>query len=223
MNSTTAAGGKRCAKPPLARFNPPQKYLRSGCVVAFRPIRRLRHDPSVVNDSPRYSLQLLDQVFDPVTAGTVRWRPRMAGNSVEHHAADALALVHQIEATVDVSERHGMGDHRVDLDLLLHVPVDDLWYISAAARAAKGSAFPDPAGDELERARRDLLACPRDPDDYAHAPAAVAGFERLPHHGDVAGAVERVVGAADLIGAALGHVDEMGDEVAADLLRIDEM
>ena len=55
------------------------------------------------------------------------------------------------------------------------------------------------------------------------APAAVAGLQRLAHHRDVAGAVEGVVGAADLVGAALGHVDEIGHEIAADLLRIDEM
>src|SRR6202011_460500 len=30
--------------------------------------------------------------------------------SVYHHAADAFALVHQIEALVDVSERHGVRD-----------------------------------------------------------------------------------------------------------------
>src|SRR5882724_3792357 len=143
--------------------------------------------------------------------------------SVHHHAPDALALVHQVEAAVDLFERQGVGDHRVDLNLLFHVPVDDLGHVAAAARAAKGGAFPSPAGDELERPRRDFLPRARDPDDHAHAPAAVAGFERLPHHSDVAGAVEGVVGAADLIGAALGHVDEMGHEVATDLLGIDEM
>ena len=62
-----------------------------------------------------------------------------------------------------------------------------------------------------------------DADDDAHAPAAVAAFQRLAHDRDVAGAVEGVVGAADLVGALLGHVDEVGDEVGADLLRVDEM
>src|SRR5215831_3476444 len=38
-----------------------------------------------------------------------------------------------------------------------------------------------------------------------------------------AGAVEGVVGAADLVGAALGHVDEVRDQIAADLFRIDEV
>src|SRR3981081_3648201 len=47
-----------------------------------------------------------------------------------------------------------------------------------------------------------------------------AVLQRLARPGDVAGAVEGVAGAADLVGAALGHVDEMRDQVAADLLRI---
>src|SRR5208283_1984923 len=55
------------------------------------------------------------------------------------------------------------------------------------------------------------------------APAAMAGFQRLAHDGDVAGAIERIVGAADLVGAALGEVDEIGHEVFSNLFRIDEM
>src|SRR5262249_57798365 len=35
--------------------------------------------------------------------------------------------------------------------------------------------------------------------------------------------VKGVICAADLVGAAFSHVDEMGDEIAADLRRIDEM
>ena len=50
-----------------------------------------------------------------------------------------------------------------------------------------------------------------------------AGFQRLAHDGRVAGAVEGVVGAADLVGAALGQVDQIGHEVAGDLLGVDEM
>ena len=49
-----------------------------------------------------------------------------------------------------------------------------------------------------------------------HAPAAMAGFERLAHHGGIAGAVERVVR------AAFGEPDQMLDDVA-DLGRVDEM
>ena len=48
-------------------------------------------------------------------------------------------------------------------------------------------------------------------------------FQRLAHHLGVAGAVEGIVGAADRVAVALGHVDEIGHDVVADLLRIDEM
>src|SRR5215470_11865377 len=131
--------------------------------------------------------------------------------------------MHQVEPLVDVRQRHGVGDHRVDLDLPLHVPIDDLRHIGAAARAAEGGALPDTAGNQLERARRDFGPRRRYTDDDRLAPAAMAGLQRLPHHRDVAGAVEGVVGAANLIGAALGHVDQVRDEVATHLLRIDEM
>src|SRR5262249_60424304 len=50
-----------------------------------------------------------------------------------------------------------------------------------------------------------------------------AGFERRAAQRDVAGGVEGIVGAADLVGAALGHVDEVRDQIAADLFRIDEV
>src|SRR5262249_23708419 len=56
-----------------------------------------------------------------------------------HHTADRLALVHQVEGLVDVLQRHLMGDHRVDLDLPIHVPVDDLRDVGTPARAAEGS------------------------------------------------------------------------------------
>ncbi len=87
----------------------------------------------------------------------------------------------------------------------------------------KAVALPHAPGDELERPGRDFLPRAGDADDDRLAPAAVAGFQRLAHDGHVAGAVESVVGAADLVGAALGHVDEMGHEVLAGILRIDEM
>src|SRR5262245_16823332 len=96
-----------------------------------------------------------------------------------HHASDALALVHQIEALVDVRQWHGVSDHRVDLNFPVHVPVDDPGHVGAAARAAEGCALPHPAGHELEGAGGYFLAGAGDADDHAHAPAAVAAFQRL--------------------------------------------
>src|SRR5665213_2017025 len=138
--------------------------------------------------------------------------------SVDNHRADRLAFVHQVESVVDLVEWHGVGDEVVDVDLAVHVPVDNFRHIGAAARAAEGGAFPDAAGDELKRPRRDLLARAGDTDDDRFAPAAVAAFERLAHHVDVADALERKVG------AAAGEIDHgLHHFVATDLVRIDEM
>ena len=60
--------------------------------------------------------------------------------------------MHQIEALVDLFEAERVGDHRIDLDLAIHIPVDNLWHISAAARPAKGGTTPAATGDKLERA-----------------------------------------------------------------------
>src|SRR6266700_638260 len=116
-------------------------------------------------------------------------------SNLEHDdRTDRLALVHQIEAPVDLLQLEDVRDHRVDLDLAVHVPVDDFRHVGAAARAAERRALPDPAGDQLERARRDLGAGRGDADNDGLAPTAMAGFQSLAHHGDVAGAVEAVVG-----------------------------
>src|SRR6185503_13534468 len=136
--------------------------------------------------------------------------------SVHDDAADRVAAMHEVEALVDAGERQRVRDEIVDVDLLLHVPVDDLRHLGAALDAAEGRALPDAAGHELERPRRDLLPRPRHADDDAHAPAAVAAFERLAHRLHVPDALEAV------IGPALGELDEMGDEVALHLGRIDE-
>src|SRR5262249_29656998 len=113
--------------------------------------------------------------------------------------------------------------HRVDLDFSFHVPVDDLGNVGAPARATERGAAPDPAGDELERACCDLLAGARDPNDDALAPPAMTGFERLAHDRDIAGAIEGVVRAADLVVAAFGHVDKVRHEIACEVFRVDEV
>ncbi len=110
-----------------------------------------------------------------------------------------------------------MSDHRVDLDLAIHVPVDNLRHIGAAARAAKGRALPHAPRHQLERTGGDFLTGLGHADDDAFAPAAMAGFQRLAHHSRVAGAVESIVR------AAIGQGHQMGDDIALDLFRIDEV
>src|SRR5258708_16804694 len=102
--------------------------------------------------------------------------------------SDRFAFVHQIESLVDLLELEDMRDHRIDLDFSVHVPVDDLWHIGAAARAAECGALPYAAGDQLERPCRNFLAGFGNADHYRDTPSAMTGFERLAHHGGIAGA-----------------------------------
>ena len=63
----------------------------------------------------------------------------------------------------------------------------------------------------------DLLAGPGDADDDGLAPASVTALERLSHDLDIANAFKRIVG------AALGQIDQILDQIAANLGRVDEM
>src|SRR5690606_14805106 len=65
--------------------------------------------------------------------------------------------------------------------------------LAAALHPAEGGAHPLAAGDQLERARADLLAGAGHADDHALAPAAVRALQRRAHHLDVADALEAVV------------------------------
>src|SRR5439155_15219673 len=94
---------------------------------------------------------------------------------------------------------------------------DNLWHIGTTFGTAEGGSLPDPAGDQLERTGGDLLTRPGNADDDADTPPPVATFERLPHRPDIADALEAV------IGAALGQVDQIRDEIALDFGRVDEM
>src|SRR5882757_469139 len=110
-----------------------------------------------------------------------------------------------------------MRDEIVDVDLAVHVPIDDLWYIGAAARAAECGPLPHAPRDQLEWTGRNLLAGARDADNHRDSPAAVAALQRLAHQIHIADAFETI------IGAAVSECDQVGHEIAADFLRIDEV
>src|SRR5690606_29819861 len=115
-------------------------------------------------------------------------------------------------ALVDVFELQRVRDQVVDVDLAVHVPVDDLRHVGPSACPAERRALPYASGHKLEGTGRDLLPCAGDTDDDADAPTLVAAFEGLAHRLDVADAFEAV------IGTALGQVDQIGHEIALDLL-----
>ena len=105
-----------------------------------------------------------------------------------------------------------------NLNLAVHVPVDDLGHVGAALGASEGGAPPAAAGDQLERTRRYLLACFRHADDDRGTPATVAGLQGGAHHLSVAGRVEAI------IRAAVGQLQDFGDRLlAAEALGVEEV
>ena len=65
---------------------------------------------------------------------------------------DTFARVHQFETFVDLVERKFVRDHWVDLDLAVHIPVDNFRDVGSPRSAAKSRTTPRAAGDKLEGA-----------------------------------------------------------------------
>jgi len=55
-----------------------------------------------------------------------------------------------VEGLVDAAERLAVSDELVDLQLALHVVVDEIGQLGAALDAAESAALPHTAGDQLE-------------------------------------------------------------------------
>src|SRR5690606_5263868 len=128
-------------------------------------------------------------------------------SSVHHHRTDGFAALHEFEAIIDLLEFKLVGDQVVDVDLAIHIPVDDFRHIGPAARAAECRAFPFAAGDRLERPGGDFGARFSHADNDGLPPTTVAAFQRLAHDLGVADAFERVVG------TAVGQFNDVIDNV----------
>src|SRR3546814_20602794 len=98
--------------------------------------------------------------------------------------------MHQVECPIDIIKRHGVGNQVVNIDLAVHIPVDDLGHVSPAPRAAKGAPLPYAAGDEMERPGGNFLASFGNTADDAFTPDAMASFPPLAHYVRLAGATE---------------------------------
>jgi hypothetical protein len=120
-----------------------------------------------------------------------------------NNAANAVPSLHIRERLVNLIQRLPVRNEFIDLQVAVHIIVHQPRQLRAALDTAKRAALPHTSGNELERARSNLLPSGRNTDDDALAPALVARLERRAHHVDVAGTVERVVA------AAVGHLDEL--------------
>ena len=54
--------------------------------------------------------------------------------------------MHQVEGLVDIFKAHGVSDHLVDLDLALHILVDQAGKLGAPAHTTKGGATAEGGG-----------------------------------------------------------------------------
>lgn len=82
-------------------------------------------------------------------AGNVGSRSVLQHSHV-HNSADAVSRLHDLEGLVDTRQRLAVGDKLVHPELAVEVVLDKAGQLRAALDAAKGAAFPDTAGDELE-------------------------------------------------------------------------
>ena len=112
--------------------------------------------------------------------------------------------MHQIKRLINIFELELMGNHRVDFDFSVHIPIDNFRHICAAFGPAESGAFPDAACDELKRAGRDFFARFGHANNNRDAPTTVTRFERVAHHIRIPRAVKCI------IRAALGELYQMG-------------
>lgn len=66
------------------------------------------------------------------------------------NAPNAITSLHVAKSLVDIGQRLAMRDELVDLELVVHIVVNEIRELSAALDTAEGAALPHAAGDELE-------------------------------------------------------------------------
>ena len=61
---------------------------------------------------------------------------------IEYDRANAFPGMHQLKGAINITQGHGVRDQVIDIDLLIHIPVDDLRHIGATSGTAKGCTTP---------------------------------------------------------------------------------
>ena len=65
--------------------------------------------------------------------------------------------MHQLKRLVDLIPRHDMDDEIVDVDLAIHVPVDDVQHVGAPLGAAERRAAPERVNSSVWQTPVDLM------------------------------------------------------------------
>ena len=61
-----------------------------------------------------------------------------------HHTSDAVAGVHVVEGFIDLVEGLTVGDEFFDLQLAIHVVLDESWQLGTALDTSESAASPGP-------------------------------------------------------------------------------
>ncbi len=109
-----------------------------------------------------------------------------------------------------------MSDQVIDINLLVHIPIDDPRHIGTSSCTAKRRTSPRSTCDQLKRSGRNFLTGAGYSNDTTLAPALVGTFQCLTHGMDIADTLKTVVH------SAAGHFDQGGRDILV-LLRINEV
>lgn len=66
------------------------------------------------------------------------------------HTANAIAMLHGVKRLVDILQRFSVCDELIDLELALHVIIDQARELGAALDSTERTSSPDTACDKLE-------------------------------------------------------------------------
>src|ERR687898_3567444 len=104
-----------------------------------------------------------------IARGSLRQTAQRAigGLSEVDDGADAVLLLHQLEALVDLVERDVVRQQRRDVDLARQPPVDERRHLLAALQAAERGARDAPSRDQEARDDVERLALARPAGDGA--------------------------------------------------------
>ena len=118
--------------------------------------------------------------------------------------------MHQIKSPIDLFQRQGMGDHRVNLNLAIHIPVYNFRHINRYPSCpAKGRTAPETAGHQLKKGGNgSLFPAPATPI-MMDFPAFMGAFQCDMHHICIADTFKAVI-----CPAATGQLNQMGSQVA---------
>lgn len=107
--------------------------------------------------------------------------------------ANAFAFMHQVKGSVDVFERHRVGDELVDFYFAIHILVNHSRQLRTALATTKGGTAPDSTGNKLKWARGYFLPGTRDTDDDRLTPSFVTTLQGRAHQLGIADTFEREI------------------------------